>query len=191
MLKYRDIAKKFHRKKVGDGNQTSFWFDSWSSLGCLFDLTGPRGCIDMGICLTAAVSSALQRCRRNHRMEIFNSIEAVMEVQRSNLMNAADYSVWKSSSDTYKSVFSTKNTWNLLHQEGTTVEWCKGLWFKHHTPKFAFFPWLTLHNRLSTGDRICFSGTQELARHVSSVTNLKLGIIYFSLALIRVLSGLS
>ncbi|XP_013751229.1 uncharacterized protein LOC106453535 [Brassica napus] len=107
----------------------------------------------MGIRLTATVSSALQRRRRNHRSEIFNIIEAVMEQQRSNLTNTADYSIWKSSSDTYKSVFTTKNTWNLLHQEGTTVEWCKGL-FKHHTPKFAFFTWLALHNRLSTGDRM-------------------------------------
>lgn len=34
------------------------------------------------------------------------------------------------------------------------MEWYKGLWFKHHTPKFAFLAWLATLNRLSTGDRM-------------------------------------
>ncbi|CAA7029679.1 unnamed protein product [Microthlaspi erraticum] len=34
------------------------------------------------------------------------------------------------------------------------MEWHKGVWFTHSTPKFSFFAWLALHNRLTTCDRI-------------------------------------
>lgn len=69
LLKYRDLAKQFLKMKVGNGNRTSFWFDSWSPLGCSYDITGVRGCIDLGIRVTATVSSALLSRRRskNHR----------------------------------------------------------------------------------------------------------------------------
>lgn len=66
----------------------------------------------------------------------------------------ADYSVWKQSPDRYQAIFRTKNTWNLLRQEGSMVDWHKGLWFEHHTPKFAFFTWLAIQNRLTKGDRM-------------------------------------
>lgn len=77
-----------------------------------------------------------------------------MEERRTKLSNEEDCAVWKSSPDAYKHVFSTKNTWSLLHQQAQTVDWHKSLWFKHHTPKFAFFTWLAIQNRLTTGDRM-------------------------------------
>lgn len=146
LLKYRDLAKELHKMKVGNGNRTSFWFDSGSPLGCLYDITGARGCIDMGISLTATVSSAFlsRRRRRHHRADILNMIEAGMEEQRTKLSNWEDCTVWKSGPDVYKPVFSTKNTWSLIHQHAQSVDWWKGLWFKHHTLKFALFTWLAI-----------------------------------------------
>lgn len=49
ILKYREMAKKFHKIKVGNGKDTSFWFDNWSHVGRLYDTTGHRGIIGMGI----------------------------------------------------------------------------------------------------------------------------------------------
>ena len=155
LLKYRDIAKDFHKKKVGNGNQSSFWFDSWSPLGCLIDLTGVRGCINLEVRLHATVSTALHaRRRRNHRIEVYNNIESAIEEQRNKMTEEADYSVWKNSLGTYKPVFHTRNTWKLLRQVGTIVDWYRGVWFTHHTPKYAFFTWLAILNRLTTGDRM-------------------------------------
>ena len=155
LLKYRDIAKDFHKTKVGDGKQSSFWFDYWSPLGCLIDLTGVRGCINLEVRLHATVSTALHaRRRRNHRIEVYNNIESAIEEQRNKMTEEADYSVWKNSLGTYKPVFHTRNTWKLLRQVGTIVDWYRGVWFTHHTPKYAFFTWLAILNRLTTGDRM-------------------------------------
>ncbi|XP_010431281.1 PREDICTED: uncharacterized protein LOC104715586 [Camelina sativa] len=59
LLKYRDLAVKFGRYEVKNGEGISFWYDNWSPLGCLLSIAGPRGTIDMGIGLHATVAEAL------------------------------------------------------------------------------------------------------------------------------------
>lgn len=44
-----------HRVDIKSGSTTSFWFDHWSPLGRLYEITGQRGVIDTGIPLDAAV----------------------------------------------------------------------------------------------------------------------------------------
>lgn len=48
-LKLKDLAKTYLKMEVNNGEHTSFWYDSWSRLGCLKDLLGDRGTIDLGI----------------------------------------------------------------------------------------------------------------------------------------------
>lgn len=49
IIKIRDIAKNFYKKEVGNGCNTSFWYDNWSSEGVLVDTLGTRGPIVLGI----------------------------------------------------------------------------------------------------------------------------------------------
>ena len=49
MVKMRDVARMFHKKELGNGKKTSFWFDNWSERGVLLSLLGERGIVDMGI----------------------------------------------------------------------------------------------------------------------------------------------
>lgn len=70
LLKYRDIAKSLYKVEIKDGTQTSFWFDNWSSMDRLVDITGPRGVIDMGISRKATVAEVwANRRRRTHRVD--------------------------------------------------------------------------------------------------------------------------
>jgi len=48
-MEYRGIAQQFYRVEVKNGETTSFWFDEWSNIGCLYEKLGIRGCIDLGI----------------------------------------------------------------------------------------------------------------------------------------------
>lgn len=117
LLKCRDKAKTFHRMEVRDGLSTSFWHDTWTDMGCLSDLIGAGGCIEMGIRSTATVASAVAHRKRTHRVELYNMIEAVLENQRSKMSDAADVPLWKQKDDTFRPQFSTKRTWNLVRQE--------------------------------------------------------------------------
>ncbi|XP_056858087.1 uncharacterized protein LOC130507391 [Raphanus sativus] len=118
LVKLRDKAKDFHRMKVGDGNNTSFWFDSWSSMGRLLDLFGTHGCIEMGIPLNSTVAEALRnRRKRRHRVDIFNEVEKLCEDQGLQLTGDADSALWKQSEGQYKAGFKTKQTWDLIRKE--------------------------------------------------------------------------
>lgn len=141
--------------KIGDGRKTSFWYDSWSTMGRLYDLFGSQGCIDMGIPSESTVAMVMttQR-RRRHRADILNEVETIIEDQRSKLLNEDDISLWKQPDGKYRPVFKTKFTWEVIRRKEQRVSWWKGFWFKHHTPKYAFFHWIAIHNRLATGDRM-------------------------------------
>lgn len=154
LLKYRDKAKKIHRMEIRDGLSTSFSHDTWTDMGCLSDLIGAGGSIEVGIRATATVASAVARRKKTHRVEIYNMIEAVLENQKSKMSDAADVPLWKQKEETFRPQFSTKRTWSLIRQEHPTEYWYSGIWFQYSTPKYSFCTWLAIHNRLSTGDRM-------------------------------------
>ncbi|CAA7032183.1 unnamed protein product [Microthlaspi erraticum] len=83
LLKYRDKARRFFKMEVRNGSQTSFWFDTWSHMGPLINVTGERGFIDMGLARDATVAEALgMRRRRHHRSENLNHIETLLNTYR-------------------------------------------------------------------------------------------------------------
>ncbi|CAA7040514.1 unnamed protein product [Microthlaspi erraticum] len=148
LLKYRDKAKQFYKVEVNNGRNTSFRFDVWSPMGCLFDITGSRGLIDMGLPITATVSEALSsRRRRNHRTEHLRMIENLLNTYRNRADHEReDISLWKHSETVYKPLESSKKTWLQLRLSGPILSWYRGVWFTHSTPKFSFFAWLAVHN---------------------------------------------
>lgn len=76
LLKYRGIAQGFSKSETQNGETTSFWFDIWTPYGRLFDITGSRGCIDLGVRLDAIVDVVIKtHRRRRHRVTILNDIE--------------------------------------------------------------------------------------------------------------------
>lgn len=154
LLKYRDKAKGFHRMEVRNGQDSSFWYDAWSDMGRLLDLTGVRGCVDMGISLRASVATAVSRRPRRHRSDLYTMIEEALHKQRNKMTMGKDVPVWKSNTDIFKPKFSTQNTWSLLRSHAPTVSWHASIWFPYATPKYAFMAWLAMHNRLTTGDRM-------------------------------------
>lgn len=156
LLKYRDKAKAFFKMDVRNGERTSFWFDTWSPLGPLIDVTGERGFIDMGISRHATVAQALAtRRRRQHHSSNLNQIEHLLHTyQARGSVISADIPLWKQTGDEYKSYFQSKKTWMLIRKNGVENNWHGGIWFRHFTPKYAFCAWLAIHNRLSTADRM-------------------------------------
>lgn len=131
---------------VRNGRNTSFWFDEWSIKGRIFDLTGPRGYIDMGIPAQATVESVIRtHRRRNHRVETLNGIEA--EIMRLRQHDSREEDIYQCGR------IRRISSQTKLIRRGLGV--CSVL-----TPKYAFLLWLAIHNRLSTGDRIWDPGVR-------------------------------
>ncbi|KAG7533510.1 Reverse transcriptase zinc-binding domain [Arabidopsis thaliana x Arabidopsis arenosa] len=153
ILKYRDIAKQFHKVEVLNGLTCSFWYDNWSNMGRLYDVTGCRGFIDLGVSSHATVEEAKRiHRRRRYRTEELREIDQLLSSLQ--LRDGDDTSLWKTMNDKYRRKFSTKATRTLIRSEQPLKDWYKGVWFTHETPKYSFFTWLAINNRLTTGDRI-------------------------------------
>ena len=61
---YADVTKGNN-----SGSSTSFRYEKWSALGQLIELTGERGCMDLGIPINSTVENAVQLYRgRRHRV---------------------------------------------------------------------------------------------------------------------------
>lgn len=155
ILKYREKAKGFYKVMVNNGKQTSFWYESWSEMGCLIDIIGTRGFIDMGISREATVEEAMiNHRRRKHREQVFNLIEEEIIKCKERVVAEDDIGLWKQKENTFKRKFSSKSTWDLFRVHGDQCAWSKGVWFHYATPKFSFLTWLAIQNRLTTGDRM-------------------------------------
>lgn len=154
ILKCRDMAKMLYKVEVKDGNKASFWFEKWSSLGCLQDVLSGRGHIDLGILANEKVAACRNHRRRQHRIPLLNRVEMEIELYKANWVQEEDVSLWKTEKGKYKRVFSTRETWNIIREKHLLCGWHKAVWFKHATPRYSFILWTAIHGRLSTGDRL-------------------------------------
>ncbi|CAB83148.1 putative protein [Arabidopsis thaliana] len=155
LIKFRDAAKTLCKVEVGNGELASFWFDSWSPLGRLYDIAGDRGVIDMGINRQMTVADAWRtRHRRRHRNNALNAIEDVLHSQWLERTDRRDKIMWRGTHDIFKEKFSTKDTWNHIRTTSNTMDRHRGVWFTHETPKHSFSVCLAAHVRLAIGGRM-------------------------------------
>ena len=155
MVKMRDVARSFHKKELGSGEATSFWFDDWSARGSIFTLLGERGIVDMGISREATVKEAVSVTRRRrHRSQLLNNIESDLVIVKEKLRDGVeDVHMWRRKTG-FKQKFSTYETWQLMRIDTGRCDWSRSIWFSQATPKYAFIAWLAVKDRLSTMDRI-------------------------------------
>lgn len=156
LLHLRPLAMQLTKMEVNSGSSTSFWYDNWSPLGNLIELTGERGSMDLGIPLNTTVEGAIQMYRaRRHRVNTLRLIEQeVLALKNRGLNSNDDICLWKRENGEFREGFLTSQTWNLVRVQSPKVSWSKGVWFSEATPKFSFIIWLATLNRLATGDRI-------------------------------------
>lgn len=121
LLKYRVLARSFTKVEIRSGTSTSFWFDEWSPLGRIYDLTNAQGCIALGINLNATVEFAVQNYRsRRHRAEHFISIDKEIRKLRIQGLTAEDDVVlWKGKGNVFRPSFDTNQTWQLSRVQHT------------------------------------------------------------------------
>ncbi|XP_013632732.1 PREDICTED: uncharacterized protein LOC106338256 [Brassica oleracea var. oleracea] len=156
LLKLRPLTRELTKMEVNNGSMSSFWFDRWSQLGVLIDLTGERGYLPLGISIDSTVENAVNTYRRRrHRNPVLMQIESeILHLQEQGLPQCEDVCLWMHENGEFRPGFVTSQTWNLTRLHAPRVPWFKGIWFKEATPKYSFLSWIAVHNRLSTGDRL-------------------------------------
>lgn len=156
ILKYRNLASSLTRIEIRSGARTSFWFDEWSQLGRIIDITGSRGSIDLGIPMTATVEYAVQiyRTRRHIVGSLIDIENEILKLRLQGLSSEADVRLWKGVGDSFKPSFSTCQTWQLTRMQSPQFSWVTAVWFPGATPKYSVITWIAVHDRLATGVRV-------------------------------------
>ena len=158
LLKLRDLAYGFTRVHIRDGRTTSFWFDNWLGIGKLINITGTVGTTYLGISRHAKVSDATRGNTWNIRgrgsRRYGNIYGQILAADPPSSGTGRDRVQWKHGEDDYRTTFSAARTWDQLRERRSNVDWCKVVWFAQGVPRFSFITWLSIRNRLSTGDRM-------------------------------------
>ncbi|XP_059435384.1 uncharacterized protein LOC132168417 [Corylus avellana] len=147
ILKLRDIAKRFLKFEVGNGDNIHMWLDLWHPAGILIEQYGFRVVYDAQSNIEAKLSSVI--CNgdwfwRPARSEALVDIQArLSEV----CLGQFDKPIWLGSK---KGVYVSAETWEALREKNTEVIWWKLIWFPLAIPKQAFILWLAMKNRLLT-----------------------------------------
>lgn len=157
ILKLHDSATTLTRLDVHNGHSVSFWFDYWSSIGCLIDITRIIGAQNLGIPLNSIIREAAEsysRVRR-HQADALDLVASTLEnIIAKGFTESEDILLWRHGPDKSRPCFSSKLTWEHIINRRYLVSWCKGIWFKYSVPKFAFLAWLATKDRLTTLDRM-------------------------------------
>ncbi|GJY93858.1 putative non-LTR retroelement reverse transcriptase [Tanacetum coccineum] len=97
LLKYRDMARMFYKVEVKCGYSISFWHDSWCSLGCLFDLFGQRGFIELGVSDQTSLGEVMETDRtRIHRNALLSQVEQeILMLKEQRVHGQEDEFLWR------------------------------------------------------------------------------------------------
>lgn len=134
ILKCRGVAKELYKVDIQNGKKSSFWYDKWSTLGCLKDILGESSYIDLGISINATVEESWGHRRRRHRVEILNKVEEEIEKCRANRDSAKDdIFLWINGKGQYKKSFSSSETWQNTRVKHQQIQWHDVVWFKYAT----------------------------------------------------------
>lgn len=148
----------FFKWEIHDGNSVSFWWDHWVDTRPLFSILGESRPAALGVARHSTVAEAtrgaqwgVRRCRVKSLCTIVNLLQAVPIPSPD---KGPDIPLWRHVKDVYKTVFSSRQTWNQIRPVKEKVPWYRTVWFPQRVPRYAFIVWLAIKDRLSTGTRM-------------------------------------
>ncbi|KAG7573766.1 Reverse transcriptase zinc-binding domain [Arabidopsis suecica] len=161
LLKLRPTAANFLKSIVGNGHNTSFWFDLWTPLGPIIKLLGNTGPRALRLPLNSSVADActdqgwsLPAPRSDEALALHIHLTSI-QIPRNDMFE--DYYCWETDGNKASS-FSSAKTWQVLRPRQEKKDWAKSVWFKGAVPKHAFNMWVVHLNRLPTRQRMASWG---------------------------------
>ncbi|GJZ97460.1 RNA-directed DNA polymerase, eukaryota, reverse transcriptase zinc-binding domain protein [Tanacetum coccineum] len=145
ILQCRELIRDHIVYLIGDGSQTSIWFDNLLALGPLSQFISKRDVYEAGLALDCKLCDIID-----------NGVWLWPDSWRK------DKVLWKSNHGKVGK-FSISVAWSELLVSKPKVLWYKLVWFSQNIPRHAFIFWLAIQQRLKTQDRIeVWQGSQDV-----------------------------
>ncbi|GJX80091.1 RNA-directed DNA polymerase, eukaryota, reverse transcriptase zinc-binding domain protein [Tanacetum coccineum] len=154
ILQCRDDLREHIVHRIGDGSQTSVWFDVWSYLGPLSNFISKRDIYDAGMSLDCRVCDIVERGEWVWP-EMWRSKFPVLFLLPPPIIfrGRNDKVMWKTNEGKVVD-FSVSTAWADLSIVKPVVPWRKLVWFSQNVPRHAFMLWLAISQKLKTQDRM-------------------------------------
>ncbi|XP_035839381.1 uncharacterized protein LOC118486758 [Helianthus annuus] len=153
IIQLRHVIRKYVWSDVGNGRDTSAWFDFWSDLGPLGDFLSPRTITDADFRLDDTVFNIFSNDTWNWPVAWRDLFPVLIQLDHFRLdPSKSDRLLWKDGNECQD--FSSSAVWHSVRHRESEVDWSGIVWFAQCIPRHAFMMWLIMKRKLLTQDKI-------------------------------------
>ncbi|XP_071740126.1 uncharacterized protein [Rutidosis leptorrhynchoides] len=138
--------------KVGDGNRTLAWYDTWTDYGPLSDYITHRDIAREGYKKDTKVAELVNSDGWHWPHAWIQKFPMLMNIRPPDFARN-DLICWRQY-DGKLVDFSTKEAWESLRPRAPKVEWYYLVWFPQCIPCHSFIVWLMMGEHLKTQDKM-------------------------------------
>ncbi|XP_021979877.1 uncharacterized protein LOC110876002 [Helianthus annuus] len=152
-MQLRSLIRTHVWSKIGNGANTSAWYDYWCDLGPLGDFLSPRTITDADFRLKDSVANVYSNGIWTWPVAWRDLFPVLIQLDQVHLNPAKlDRLLWRDG-DAIND-FSTSAVWHSVRHSEPEVNWCSVVWFAQCVPRHAFMMWLIIKGKLLTHDKI-------------------------------------
>ncbi|XP_071705221.1 uncharacterized protein [Rutidosis leptorrhynchoides] len=152
LLSIRRIIRPFIIQKVGNGERTSTWYDTWCDFRNLGEVISFRDITREGLNAATMVCDLISHNGlkwpyfRIQKYPLLPNI-SFSDVSQSNRV------CWKLEDESLGD-FSTKNAWESPRPQTHKVPWYSVVWFAQNIPRYECTVWLMIGEKLKTQEKL-------------------------------------
>ncbi|GJR69255.1 hypothetical protein Tco_0015320 [Tanacetum coccineum] len=155
ILQLRPLIRSFIWSCIGDGSQTSMWFDRWCAASPLSSIISSRDIFRAGWNLSTKVRDLIHEGNWHWPNDWTTKYPLLCDIPVPMISNEkCDYLEWRDNDGVGKP-FSVYHVWNSIRPRDNVVPWADFVWFRNCIPRHAFNMWLIIKKRLKTQDSLC------------------------------------
>ncbi|GKA37663.1 putative reverse transcriptase domain-containing protein [Tanacetum coccineum] len=154
LLQLREQVRPFFWTQLGNGLNTSLWFDMWCSQSPLYRYLTPRDIAREGYNLQSKVADLMLNGVWNWPNAWLTKAPNLGLVVVPTLNSyISDCIKWREENGNM-AIFSVKLAWEAFRPRGDEVFWYNTVWLSHCVPRHAFHLWLVMRRSLKTQDML-------------------------------------
>nr|XP_043633145.1 uncharacterized protein LOC122604320 [Erigeron canadensis] len=154
MLQLRHRITPFVWSKLGDGKDTSIWFDRWAEQCPLSPMISDRQIVRAGFSLDSRVADLCYNGVWNWPDQWRSDYPILNRIPGPMLQSdIKDELGWVDVAGIVTD-YSSKACWDTIRVRQAEVPWTHVIWFSQSIPRHAFLVWLIVRKKLKTQDML-------------------------------------
>lgn len=153
ILGLRTDFRRFIIHRLGDGRDTSLWFDNWCNLGPLSNIFSSREMANLELSRDLKVADLMVNDSWAWPEGMVIKCPALANFKPQLTPSIRDKVVWHAING-IDFGFKSDVVWECIRPVKPKVCWGSLIWFSNCVPKHAFILWLAIKRRLTTQDQL-------------------------------------